>query len=164
MKLTAKARFLAAIAAISLSSCATIISGSKQTFMLNTKPEDATVTVLDKKGNTVFSGQTPAQVRLKSGAGYFSPAKYEITFTKPGFESQTIPVHFKINGWYFGNIFLGGAIGLLIVDPLTGGMWTINEPAKNILRTLKTRDGIALEVIELKDLTSDQRASLVKLQ
>lgn len=164
MKSTKKASILVTIAAVSLASCATIISGSKQTFMLNTKPEDATVTVVNKKGDTVFNGQTPAQVRLKSGAGYFTPAKYDITFTKPGFESQTIPVQFRINGWYFGNIVIGGAIGMLVVDPLTGGMWTLNENGKNIHRTLKPREGIALEVIELKDLTGEQRAALVKLR
>lgn len=30
-------------------------------------------------------------------------------------------------GWYLvGNIFIGGLIGWLIVDPLTGAMWTLS--------------------------------------
>ncbi|MGX5820974.1 hypothetical protein ACWKWU_22445 [Chitinophaga lutea] len=163
MKRASAAYAFLTVAALGLSSCATIFSGSKHTFVLNTKPEDAKVTVTDKKGVEVFSGQTPAQVRLKSGAGYFSPARYTITFTKPGYVAQTIPVDFKINGWYFGNIFIGGAIGMLVVDPLTGGMWTIGESAKNIYRPLRP-EGVALELIDVNDLTAEQRQSLVKLK
>lgn len=152
-----------AIAALSLSSCATIFSGTKHTFVLNTKPEDAKVTVTDKKGKEVFSGQTPAQVRLKSGAGYFSPARYVITFSKPGYADQTVPVYFKISGWYFGNIFIGGALGMLIVDPLTGGMWTVGNSAKNIYRPLRPQ-GVALEIIDIHDLSEEQRQQLVKVK
>lgn len=32
-----------------------------------------------------------------------------------------------MNGWYLaGNILLGGLIGWIIVDPITGGMWTLS--------------------------------------
>lgn len=151
-----------AIAALGFSSCATIFSGTKHTFVLNTKPEDAKVTVTNKKGKEIFSGQTPAQVRLKSGAGYFSPARYVITFSKPGFVDQTVPVSFKISGWYFGNILIGGALGMLIIDPLTGGMWTVGESAKNIFRPLRPQ-GVALEVIDINDLNEEQRRHLIKV-
>lgn len=30
-----------------------------------------------------------------------------------------------MNGWYIGNLLFGGIIGLLIVDPATGAMWTL---------------------------------------
>ncbi len=151
------------LAVLTLSSCATIFSGSKHTFVFNTKPDDAAVSVTDKTGKTIFTGQTPTKVRLKSGAGYFSPARYTITFTKPGYVTQTIPVDFKINGWYFGNIFIGGAVGMLIVDPLTGGMWTIKESAKNIYRPLR-QEGVALQVIDIKDLNEAQQQHLVKVK
>jgi hypothetical protein len=39
-----------------------------------------------------------------------------------------------LSGWYFGNILIGGLIGLLIVDPLTGAMYDL-EP-ENIEQSL----------------------------
>ena len=30
-----------------------------------------------------------------------------------------------LNGWYLGNVLFGGLIGIVIVDPLTGAMWTL---------------------------------------
>jgi hypothetical protein len=32
-----------------------------------------------------------------------------------------------LNKWYFGNILLGGVIGMLVVDPLTGAMYSLDE-------------------------------------
>jgi hypothetical protein len=34
-------------------------------------------------------------------------------------------INARIDGWYFANLFLGGWIGMLLVDPLTGAMWKI---------------------------------------
>jgi hypothetical protein len=32
-----------------------------------------------------------------------------------------------MDGWYIGNILFGGLIGILIVDPLTGAMWKLDD-------------------------------------
>ncbi len=32
-----------------------------------------------------------------------------------------------MNGWYWGNFAIGGLIGFLIVDPLTGAMYRIKD-------------------------------------
>ena len=37
-----------------------------------------------------------------------------------------------IDGWYWGNLFLGGILGMLAVDPATGAMWAL--PARTTLR------------------------------
>lgn len=46
-------------------------------------------------------------------------------FSSPGYDEKIVPITFKIDGWYFGNILIGGVLGMLIVDPATGAMWKI---------------------------------------
>lgn len=48
-------------------------------------------------------------------------------FSSPGYEEKVVPVIFELDGWYFGNILLGGVIGMLIVEPATGAMWKIDS-------------------------------------
>lgn len=159
---------LAIVAALTFSSCATIFGGTRHTFVLNSNPGDAKLVITNKKGREVFNGNTPATVRLKSGAGYFTPAEYTVKFTKPGHEELTVPIHFKLNGWYFGNILIGGAIGMLIVDPLTGGMWKVNAGEKQIYKTLKPQGATAqnqpsLNIIDIKHVDEGMKDQLVKI-
>lgn len=158
----------AVVSALTLSSCATIFGGSRHTFVVNSSPQDAQLVITDKKGKEVFNGHTPAEVRLKSGAGYFSPAQYTVKFTKPGHEELIVPIHFRLNGWYFGNILIGGAIGMLIVDPLTGGMWKVSPGEKQIYKTLKPQGATvhneaALNIIDIKHVDEEMKERLVKI-
>jgi len=73
---------LFSILLIYLSSCASIVSKTRYPVSLNSTPNNATVTITDKKGREVYSGQTPANIYLKSGSGYFGKAQYLIKFTK----------------------------------------------------------------------------------
>jgi len=34
-----------------------------------------------------------------------------------------------MSGWYWGNILIGGLIGMLVVDPLTGAMYKLPDGA-----------------------------------
>jgi hypothetical protein len=40
---------------------------------------------------------------------------------------QNVDLKASMNPWYIGNIIFGGLIGLVIVDPLTGAMWTLDS-------------------------------------
>ncbi len=109
-----------------LTGCATVMNwGNRWDVTVDTNPpgRSAMVTVKDAKGATVQSGITPLTVRLKSGAKYFHGAKY--TIEVDGAPTTTLDT--KFNGWYIGNILIGGLIGLLIVDPLTGAMWRLPD-------------------------------------
>ncbi|WP_143011497.1 hypothetical protein [Chitinophaga filiformis] len=156
---------LAIVAALTFSSCATIFGGTQHTFVVNSNPGDAKLVITNKKGKEVFNGNTPATVRLKSGAGYFSPAQYTVKFTKAGYEEFTMPIHFKLNGWYFGNILIGGAIGMLIVDPLTGGMWTVSNTEKRINKMLKPQGATepSLTIVDVKHVDEGMKERLVKI-
>jgi hypothetical protein len=49
-----------------------------------------------------------------------------VTITKTGYKDISFQITPRITGWYvLGNIVVGGLVGWLIIDPLTGGMWTL---------------------------------------
>lgn len=116
-----------AVLATLSASCASIINGDKQVISVQSRPSEANITVFDKTGLAIGGGTTPATMTLKRGDGFFSAAKYIVRLEKDGYTSRDIPVIGKISGWYIGgNIFFSGLIGWLIVDPATGGMWTLD--------------------------------------
>jgi hypothetical protein len=109
-----------------LAGCSTIINGKTQPVAVNSVPEGASITVTERGGEVVHTGQTPVKLELKRGYGYFKPQTYTIRFEKPGYAAKEILLAGQVNGWYFGNILFGGVVlGMLIVDPNTGGMYTL---------------------------------------
>jgi uncharacterized protein YceK len=108
-----------------LSGCASIIDGANQNMTFRTEPEAATVSITNKAGEKIHQGATPLTLSLKRGAGYFQSESYQVRFEKTGFKSTMVTINGGVNGWYFGNILVGGLIGMLIVDPLTGAMYRL---------------------------------------
>jgi hypothetical protein len=50
-----------------------------------------------------------------------------------GYTDKNITINTKVNGWYIaGNIIFGGLIGWIVVDPLTGAMWTLDTNKLNV--------------------------------
>lgn len=136
--------------------CATIIKGGMQTVNIRSNPSEAKVTITDMSGITIVSQNTPCMVSLKRGAGYFTKATYRVVVEKAGFSKFETMISGHINGWYAGgNLIFGGLIGYLILDPITGAMWTLqpevldaNLAAQNA--SFLQRDGEGL-VIVLKE-------------
>ena len=112
-----------------LSSCATIMRDNNQSIPINASTEKVNIKIMNKAGMTVFEGQTPTVVNLKTSAGgYFDPEKYTVVASKDGFGTQTQIIDWEVSGWYIlGNLAFGGLIGYLIVDPLTGDMYYLDE-------------------------------------
>jgi hypothetical protein len=147
------------------SSCASIVSKSKWPLAVNTDPNGAKVEVTDKNGIVVYNGNTPAVLSLKSGAGYFAKQSYKIKLTMDGYGDRIIPVECSLNGWYWGNLLIGGIIGMLIVDPATGAMYkldreVINETLNKSLSTL----GPSLRIINIQDIPDSLKEHLVCLK
>ncbi len=107
--------------------CATIVSDSSYPLAVNSNPDGASFTVTNRDGVEVNRGTTPMTVELKAGGGYFRAQTYTIVLSKEGFEDQVISVRSSMDGWYWGNIVIGGLIGMLIVDPITGAMFKLPE-------------------------------------
>jgi len=83
---------LTLLALFALSSCATVLSGSKKAVMLNAKQNGTTVLV-----NGLEKGQTPITLKLK--------ADDMVTFQKDGFEDRTVIVDSKFNTIAILNLF-----------------------------------------------------------
>ena len=153
-----------------LASCASIVSHSTWPVTLSSAPVGATVTVIDRGGKEVFSGVTPAAVRLKSNAGFFQRTKYTINFTKPGFAAKTIPLEADINGWYFGNLLFGGAIRMLIVDPATVAMYRISQRDVQVALAETTAFDLnptapnGLRIVSLDEVPAHARNLMVRVQ
>jgi hypothetical protein len=113
---------------IPLMACATIMKGSDQKIAFQSTPTGAKVSVFDGAGMLVGDGTTPVTLPLKKGASYFQAAKYRVVFEAPGHAPKEVWLTGSINGgWYIvGNFFVGGLIGWLIIDPLTGAMWNLS--------------------------------------
>jgi len=148
--------------------CASIVSKSDYPVSFNSDPSGAKVIITDvKAGRVVYEGKTPCTITLKAKHGFFSSAKYSVSFKLPGYETQTISLEANLDGWYFGNILFGGLIGILIVDPATGAMWKLPD---NISVTLQKTGGISMKYLdkELKIVLYDTvpqslRAQLIRI-
>ncbi|MCW1734442.1 PEGA domain-containing protein [Anaerorudis cellulosivorans] len=152
------------VGTILLSSCATIVSKSTYPLSIESEPNNAKVSITDKNGKEVFLGNTPATVKLKAGSGFFTRAEYQVKFSSPGCEDKVVPVTFKIDGWYFGNILFGGLIGMLIVDPATGAMWKIETDY--LKETLEKSANIAdaeMKIVDINDIQESWKSHLVRV-
>jgi hypothetical protein len=131
--------------AASLVGCASIVSGGPAKISVSSQPSGATVTVINNRsGENVDVSTTPTVLRLKRGAGYFKAAQYRLVIEKEGYQPAQIEISSSVNGWYFGNLFIGGLLGMLVVDPLTGSMYVLQP--KNIDRVLQANGVAAIEV------------------
>ena len=151
-----------------VTSCASIVSKSSYNVRLDSSPSDAKVQVLDKTGREIFSGATPTQVVLKSGAGYFSKAMYTVRYTKEGYMPKEVFINADINGWYFGNIIFGGLIGLLIVDPITGAMYKLDRTELNETLAAENKSGAVsektLKIMEVSQVPESMKEHLVLIK
>jgi uncharacterized protein YceK len=120
---------------ILVSGCASIVDGRDKTVNITSNPAGATVKVFDKNGKQVSMNTTPTSIRLKRNQGYFVPAQYKLVFEAPGYYPSETQIKGTVNPWYLGNVVLGGLIGIVIIDPATGAMWTFspNDVNRNLV-------------------------------
>ncbi|MEC3965254.1 hypothetical protein [Flagellimonas halotolerans] len=144
------------------SSCASIVSKGSYPISINSAPSEAKIVIKDKKGIEIFSGQTPATLKLKAGSGFFGKARYQVTFSKAGYDTKTVPVDFKLDGWYFGNLLLGGLIGMLIIDPATGAMYKLETEFLNetLIQATASNQNNGLKVYDLNEIPAAWKGHL----
>ncbi len=96
------------------SSCASIISGSKQNINFNSTPSGATVWVDD-----VNLGVTPVIAQLER-----IKKNQKVKIELQGYKPYELILNRKTNGWIWGNILFGGIIGI-IIDASSGAMYRL---------------------------------------
>jgi hypothetical protein len=165
MKLTQSLKSAIALLALSLTGCASIVDGGSAHVSVTTDPSDARVSVFNRAGEAVESQQTPALFSLKRGAGYFRGAEYRLVIQKDGYAKTELNLTTTVNGWYFANLFFGGLIGLIIVDPATGAMYTLSPKNVSLVLAKQTasiqthKDGLL--VMLRKDVPAEFASRLV---
>ncbi|WP_295486946.1 hypothetical protein [uncultured Pseudomonas sp.] len=151
-----------------LQGCASIAGDSSYPVAVSSTPPGANFEVADKRGTVLHEGQTPAVVVLPSSDGYFKGQTYSFTFRREGFADHRVELDSTISGWYWGNILLGGVIGMLIVDPLTGAMYKLPQDVTVELEGQRRPHASAaasadLSIASIEDLTPAQRERLIPL-
>ena len=144
-----------------LSSCASIVSKTNWPVTIDSKPEGVHVSITNKRGIEVFSGKTPVLTKLKSGSGYFSKESYTVVMTYKGIEKRTINLECSVNGWYFGNLLIGGLIGMLIVDPATGAMFRLDR--SEVYEVFKENSTSQLKVLDINNIPLEWKTNLIEL-
>jgi len=100
---------------ISLSACSTIVSGTQQSMFIETpKVMGAECKLNDSKGGGWYLNNTPGSVTVTKGNGPMN-----IVCSKKGYETTSVSVEETVAGATFGNIILGGGIGIF-VDAASG--------------------------------------------
>lgn len=100
--------------------CASIMTGTSQQVSFASDPSGAKVDIQPSG----FQGTTPFTVDLKKGRGYIATAR------KEGYEKAVQSIGTTFNGWFIGNILLGGIIGM-IVDLADGAYMNLDRDTVN---------------------------------
>lgn len=111
-------------------SCATIMRDNAQPIPIKANVDKVDIRIINQQGETVFEGQTPTVLTLNAAEkiGYFNPEKYTVIASKNGFKTQQTIIDWHISGWYLvGNLFFGGMIGYLLIDPISGDMYYLDK-------------------------------------
>ncbi len=104
--------------------CATLTSGVTQAVRVKSKPAGAVVLLNGKR-----IGITPVTV-VVARWGF-----YRVRIEMPGFEPYEVKLEKGFNGNATGNLFLGG--GFIVVDALTGAIFTQHLPASERARLME---------------------------
>lgn len=148
-----------------LSGCASVVSKSNYSVAIASNPATADFTIVNKSGQLIQSGVTPTTVDLKSSAGYFKGQSYTISFKKEGYADTEFTLKSSLDGWFYGNILIGGVLGALVIDPLTGAMYKLPKQVDVSLdqttSQLKINDQINIATIN--DLSKSDQDKLIRI-
>ena len=97
-----------------MTSCATIMTGTKQDIVIKSSPSGAVV-----KLNNNNIGITPITTRLSRNI-----TNQTIRIELDGYKPYEVNIARKFNAWYIGNIIFGQIIGL-IIDAADGAMYKL---------------------------------------
>jgi uncharacterized protein YceK len=121
--------------ALLLSGCATLFTGTDANVKVTADPGTANAVIKTQGGQVVYDGAVPATVKL--------PKKnsYTVEITQAGYKTQTVFISQGVTGWFWGNLCLGGVVGMLI-DWGTGGMWDLHPSQIDAKLAMAKVDGV----------------------
>jgi uncharacterized protein YceK len=133
---------LGAIAIFFTSGCATVIHGTRQDVGISSTPTGASVTI-----DNLQSGTTPVFAKLRRKENHV------VRISLPGYQPTDLTLTSSVSGWVWGNIAIGGLIGLA-VDAISGGMYKLSPQelsaalgATSARTVTKSSDGVYVIVV-----------------
>nr|WP_298726651.1 PEGA domain-containing protein [uncultured Steroidobacter sp.] len=150
--------------------CASIVNGGNREISIATQPPGATASVRKSGGgimDVVAVEKTPCTISLDPKKSYFSGQSYTLRLELPGYKVTEVELTPKMSGWYWGNLVIGGLIGMLAVDPATGAMWNITPDkidrklASGELAMIRNKTGFVV-VLE-SELSPAERLAMVRV-
>ncbi len=115
--------FVVVIAAMALPSCCSIIHGTEQNVDFTSQPSGASITI-----DGTDYGVTPKTITLRRKGRLKTEAKpkieYAVKIQMDGYYPYDIKLKREMDGWFLGNILLGGVIGI-IIDASNGSMYKL---------------------------------------
>ena len=103
-----------ALAGLCLSACATIIHGMRQEVGILSSPTGAEVWV-----DNVTEIKIPVVAKLRR------KDTHTVKLLMPGYQAYETTITRSVSGWVWGNIAIGGLLGLGI-DAISGGMYKLS--------------------------------------
>jgi hypothetical protein len=147
--------------------CASIVHSGNRNVTITSDPSGAKASISRTGGEVVSVQTTPCTVSLDPKGGYFKGQSYTLTLELTGYRSATVELRPTLSGWYFGNIVLGGLIGMVVVDPLTGSMWNIEpehiDQKLTASQAALIRNHTGFVVILKSELTSHEQEHMAKI-
>lgn len=111
------------LTALVITSCATIIHGSKQSVNISSHPSGAQITI-----DGVRHGLTPQVIDLRRKGRMqgesMSKTQYNVKVEMEGYVPYEVVIKRTLDGWIFGNVIFGGLIGV-VIDAGTGSMYRL---------------------------------------
>jgi PEGA domain len=105
---------LGGMAILLMAGCATIIHGTRQDVGISSAPTGASVTI-----DNLQSGTTPVFSKLRRKENHV------VRISLPGYQPMDLTLTSSVSGWVWGNIAIGGLVGLA-VDAISGGMYKLS--------------------------------------
>ena len=150
-----------------LCGCATIVHGGPRPISVASAPAGAKVSIYDRSNTLVMTNTTPFVAQLPTKFGYFKSQNYRLVFEMPAHATAEVNLTSSVSGWYFANLVFGGAIGMLIVDPLTGAMFNLSpkkiDQSLTVSQAQVIRDRTGFLVVLSSQITENERAQMVRV-
>src|SRR5215472_11016784 len=149
-------------ACAALAGCASIVHGGLRSVSVASSPSGAKVSIYDRSNALVQTSTTPFVAHLDPKYKYFQGQSYRLVFELPGHATAEARLNSSLSGWYFGNLLIGGLVGMLIVDPLTGSMYNLTpekiEQPLSAAQAQIIRERKGLLVVLASQTTANERA------
>lgn len=108
--------------------CATIVSGKFQPVTITSDPSGAKVLIKDINSTSKILCETPCTQQLQRDNNT------TLTIIKDGFQERNLNLQTKTEGWFWGNLVIGGLPGTT-TDSMTGSIYEYSPDTYHVTLT-----------------------------